>query len=47
MSFPMEGLEPGLEAEAIARRFIEGELSHDEYHGEMRGPALDIASNAD
>jgi hypothetical protein len=27
-SVRMEGLEPGPEAEAVARRFIEGELSH-------------------
>jgi hypothetical protein len=39
----MEGLEPGPEAEAIARGFIEGELSHEEYHAEMRRLALDIA----
>jgi hypothetical protein len=39
----MEGLEPGPEAEAIVRRFIEGELSHEEYHVEMRRLALDIA----
>lgn len=42
-SVRMEGLEPGPEAEAIARRFIEGELSHEEYHAEMRRLALDIA----
>jgi hypothetical protein len=39
----MEGLEPGPEAEAIARRFIEGELSHAEYHAEVRRLTLDIA----
>ena len=44
-SVRMEGLEPGPEAEAIARRFIEGELSHEEYHAEMRRLALDIARN--
>jgi hypothetical protein len=44
-SVRMEGLEPGPEAEAIARRFIEGELSREEYHAEMRRLALDIARN--
>jgi len=44
-SVRMEGLEPGPEAEAIAKRFIEGELSHEEYHAEMRRLALDIARN--
>ena len=44
-SVRMEGLEPGPEAEAIADRFIEGELSHEEYHAEMRRLALDIARN--
>ena len=44
-SVRMEGLEPGPEAEAIANRFIEGELSHEEYHAEMRRLALDIARN--
>lgn len=44
-SVRMEGLEPGPEAEAIARRFIEGELSHEEYHAAMRKLALDIARN--
>jgi hypothetical protein len=39
----MEGLEPGPEAEAIGRRFIEAELSRDEYHAEMRRLALAIA----
>ena len=42
-SVRMEGLEPGPEAEAIAHRFIEGELSHDEYHAAMRRLALSIA----
>jgi hypothetical protein len=44
-SVRMEGLEPGPEAEAIASRFIEGELSHEEYHAAMRKLALDIARN--
>jgi len=44
-SVRMEGLEPGPEAEAIAKRFIEGELSHEEYHAAMRKLALDIARN--
>jgi hypothetical protein len=44
-SVRMEGLEPGSEAEAIANRFIEGKLSHDQYHAEMRKLALDIARN--
>jgi uncharacterized membrane protein len=44
-SVRMEGLEPGPEAEAIANRFIEGELTHEEYHAEMRRLALDIARN--
>src|SRR5262249_29613713 len=39
----MEGLEPGPEAEAIAKGFIEGELSREEYHAEMRRLALGIA----
>jgi hypothetical protein len=42
-SVRMEGLEPGPEAEAIANRFISGELTHEEYHTEMRKLALDIA----
>ena len=42
-SVRMEGLEPGAEAETIAHRFIEGELSHDEYHAAMRNLALSIA----
>ena len=44
-SVRMEGLEPGPEAEAIANRFIEGDLSHEEYHAAMRRLALDIARN--
>jgi uncharacterized membrane protein len=44
-SVRMEGLEPGPKAEAIANRFIEGELTHEEYHAEMRRLALDIARN--
>jgi uncharacterized membrane protein len=44
-SVRMEGLEPGSEAEVIANRFIEGELSHEEYHAEMRRLALDVARN--
>jgi hypothetical protein len=44
-SVRMEGLEPGPQAEAIANRFIEGELSHEEYHAEMKRLALDIARN--
>lgn len=44
-SVRMEGLEPGPEAEAIANRFIQGELSAEEYHSEMRKLALDIARN--
>ena len=42
-SVRMEGLEPGPEAEAIANRFIEGELSHEEYHAAMRKLALKIS----
>ena len=42
-SVRLEGLEPGPEAEAIAKRFIEGELSHEGYHAAMRKLALDIA----
>jgi cytochrome P450 len=42
-SVRMEGLEPGPEAEAIANRFIEGELSHEEYDVAMKRLALDIA----
>lgn len=45
-SVRLEGLEPGPEAEIIAKRFIEGELTHDEYHAEMRKLALKIARNA-
>jgi hypothetical protein len=44
-SVRMEGLEPGPQAEAIANRFIEGELSHEEYHAEMKRLARDIARN--
>lgn len=44
-SVRMEGLEPGPEAEAIANRFIEGDLSHEEYRAEMRRLAVDIARN--
>lgn len=44
-SVRMEGLEPGSEAEAVAKRFIEGDLTHEEYHAEMRRLALDIARN--
>ena len=44
-SVRMEGLEPGPEAEAIANRFIQGELTHEEYHAEMRKLALHIARN--
>jgi hypothetical protein len=44
-SVRMEGLEPGPEAEAIAKRFIDGELSREEYNAEMRKLALDIARN--
>jgi hypothetical protein len=46
-SVRMEGLEPGPEAEAIARRFIEGALTHEEYSAEMRKLALDIADRED
>lgn len=42
-SVRMEGLEPGPEAEAIARRFVEGELSREEYSCAMRKLALSIA----
>lgn len=42
-SVRMEGLEPGPEAEAIANRFVNGELSPEEYHSELRKLALDIA----
>jgi hypothetical protein len=44
-SVRLEGLEPGPEAEAIANRFIEGELSHEEYDIEIRKLALSIARN--
>ena len=44
-SVRMEGLEPGPEAEAIARRFMEGELSREEYSDAMRKLALSIAQN--
>ena len=44
-SVRMEGLEPGPDAEAIATRFIEGELTHQEYHAEMRRLARDVARN--
>lgn len=44
-SVRMEGLEPGPEAEAMAKRFIEGELAHEEYRAEMRKLALDVARN--
>ena len=44
-SVRMEGLEPGPEAEDIGNRFIEGELSHEQYHAEMRRLALAIARN--
>lgn len=44
-SVRMEGLEPGPEAEAIANRFIEGELTQEQYHAEMRKLAMDIARN--
>lgn len=42
-SVRLEGLEPGPEAEAIANRFIEGDLSHEEYHAAMRNLARKIA----
>jgi hypothetical protein len=42
----MEGLEPGPETEAIANRFIEGELSHEEYHSAMKRLAPKIARKA-
>lgn len=45
-SVRLEGLEPGPEAEVIARRFIEGELTHEEYHAEMRKLARKIARSA-
>ena len=44
-SVRMEGLEPGPEAEAIARRFVDGELSREEYSRSMRELALTIAKN--
>ena len=44
-SVRMEGLEPGPEAEAIARRFVDGELSRQEYSDAMRKLALSVASN--
>jgi hypothetical protein len=44
-SVRIEGLEPGPDAEAIAHRFINGELSHEEYHAAMRKLALYIARN--
>src|SRR5579864_5581052 len=46
-SVRMEGLEPGPEAETVANRFIEGELTHEEYHSEMRRLALDMARHKD
>ena len=42
-SVRMEGLEPGSEAEAIANRFIAGELSHAQYHAAMKALAHMIA----
>ena len=39
------GWSQGPEAEAVANRFIEGELTHEQYHAEMRRLALDIARN--
>ena len=42
-SVRMDGLEPGPRAEAIANRFIEGDLSHEEYHAAMRNLAREIA----
>lgn len=44
-SVRMEGLEPGPEAEAIAQRFVEGELSWDKYEVAMRKLALSIVHN--
>lgn len=44
-SVRMEGLEPGPEAEAIAQRFVDGELSRDEYHLAMRELALSMVHN--
>ena len=44
-SVRMEGLEPGPEAEALARRFVDGELSREEYHEAVIALALSIAQN--
>jgi len=43
VSVRMAGLEPGPEAETIARRFVEGELSREGYSRSMRKLALKIA----
>lgn len=42
-SVRLEGLEAGSEAEAIASRFVDGELTHEEYHAARRRLARDIA----
>jgi hypothetical protein len=44
-SVRMEGLEPGPEAEAIAQRFVEGELSREQYELAMRELALSVVRN--
>lgn len=44
-SVRLEGIEPGPEAEAVANRFIAGELSHEEYHAEMQKLARNLARN--
>ena len=44
-SVRMEGLEPGPEAEALARRFVKGELSREEYYDAVRELALSMAQN--
>jgi Antitoxin VbhA len=44
-SVRMEGLEPGPEAEALANRFIDGELTREEYFAAVRKLALDLVRN--
>lgn len=41
----LEGLEPGPEAEAIAQRFVSGELSEEEYELAIKELALSIIRN--
>jgi antitoxin VbhA-like protein len=41
----LEGLEPGPEAEALAQRFVNGELSEEEYELAIKELALSIIRN--